>query len=83
MPIGNKQQVLRMAQMSGTALPTWLSDRLDAVDDPGQVRQIGIEVATQLATELLEAGAPGIHLYSLNRPETVTEICVNLNLSAD
>ena len=79
MPIGNKQQILRMAQMSGTTLPTWLSDRLDAVDDPEHVRQIGIEVATILATELIEAGAPGIHLYALNRPETVTEICLNLN----
>ncbi len=79
MPIGNKQQILRMAQMSGTSLPTWLSDRLDAVDDPEHVRQIGIEVATKLAAELIEAGAPGIHLYALNRPEAVTEICVNLN----
>ena len=79
MPIGNKKQILRMAQMSGAALPTWLSDRLDAVDDPEHVRQIGIEVATNLATELIEAGAPGIHLYALNRPEAVTEICLNLN----
>ena len=79
MPIGNKRQLLRMAEMSGTALPAWLSDKLDAVDDPEHVRQIGIEVATQLASELIEAGAPGIHLYSLNRPEAVTEICVNLN----
>jgi methylenetetrahydrofolate reductase (NADPH) len=80
MPIGNKQQVLRMAQMSGAALPTWLRDRLDAVNDPEHVRQIGIEVATQLANDLLDAGAPGVHLYALNRPEAVTEICVNLNL---
>jgi len=79
MPIGNKRQIRRMAQMSGTALPKWLSDRLDAVDDPEHVLQIGIEVATKLATELIEAGAPGIHLYALNRPEAVTEICVNLN----
>jgi methylenetetrahydrofolate reductase (NADPH) len=79
MPIGNKKQVLRMAQMSGAALPTWLSDRLDSVDDPKHVRQIGVEVATNLANELMEAGAPGIHLYALNRPEAVTEICVNLN----
>lgn len=79
MPIGNKKQVLRMAELSGAVLPTWLSDRLDAVDDPEHVRQIGIEVATNLANELLDAGAPGVHLYALNRPEAVTEICLNLN----
>jgi methylenetetrahydrofolate reductase (NADPH) len=80
MPISNKAQVKRMADMSGAALPTWLGERLDATDDPDEVRKIGIDVASQLASDLIDAGTPGLHLYALNRPESVVAICDNLGL---
>ncbi len=81
MPITNKAQVKRMADMSGAALPTWLAERLDATDDPAEVRKIGIDVATQLCSDLIEAGTPGLHLYALNRPDSVVAICENLGLA--
>jgi methylenetetrahydrofolate reductase (NADPH) len=81
MPITNKAQVKRMADMSGAALPTWLAERLDATDDPDAVRRIGIDVASQLCADLIEAGTPGLHLYALNRPDSVVAICDNLGLS--
>jgi methylenetetrahydrofolate reductase (NADPH) len=82
MPINNKAMVKRMAELSGAALPGWLADRLDATDDPIEVRHIGIEVATQLCSDLIDAGTPGLHLYALNRPDSVLEICQNLGLAA-
>ena len=81
MPINNKAMVKRMAEMSGAALPGWLAERLDATDDPDEVRRIGIDVATQLCLDLIDAGTPGLHLYALNRPESVVEICLNLGLT--
>jgi len=81
MPINNKAMVKRMAEMSGAALPGWRADRLDATDDPDEVRRIGIDVATQLCSDLIDAGTPGLHLYALNRPESVVEICMNLGLT--
>ena len=45
--------------MNGAALPAWLVDRLDGVDDPAEVRRIGVDVATALCAELLAAGVPG------------------------
>lgn len=81
MPINNKAMVKRMAEMSGAALPGWLADRLDATDDPAEVRRIGIDVATKLCSDLIDAGTPGLHLYALNRPESVVEICLNLGLT--
>jgi methylenetetrahydrofolate reductase (NADPH) len=78
MPITNKSQVKRMADMSGAALPDWLAARLDATDDPVEVAHIGVEVATQLCCDLIDAGTPGLHLYALNRPHSVTAICANL-----
>ena len=81
MPITNAGQVTRMAQLSGAALPAWLTERLDGVDDPADVRRIGVDVATQLCAELLEAGAPGLHFYTLNRSTATREIYANLGLA--
>jgi methylenetetrahydrofolate reductase (NADPH) len=82
MPVTNANQVKRMADMSGAPLPTWLTDALDRTDDPAEVRKIGLDVATQLCADLLEAGTPGLHLYALNRPDTVLEICARLDLGS-
>ena len=82
MPVTNKGQILRMAEMSGTALPQWLLDRLATTDDAHEVRKIGVEVATELCQALLAAGAPGLHFYTLNRSTATREIYANLDLSS-
>ncbi len=82
MPVTNKGQIVRMAEMSGTALPQWLLDRLATTDDAHEIRKIGVEVATELCQALLVAGAPGLHFYTLNRSTATREIYANLNLSS-
>jgi methylenetetrahydrofolate reductase (NADPH) len=81
MPVTNAGQVQRMAELSGADFPEWLADRVQAADDPAEVRRIGIEVATQLCADLLEQGAPGLHLYTLNRSTATREIHANLGLT--
>jgi methylenetetrahydrofolate reductase (NADPH) len=79
MPITNVRQVERMAAMSGTGIPLALADRLHAVADrPEEVRRIGVEHATALCRDLLEAGAPGLHFYTMNRSAATLEVCANL-----
>ncbi|MBM3816640.1 MAG: methylenetetrahydrofolate reductase [Actinobacteria bacterium] len=80
MPVTNKGQIVKMAQMSGAAIPGWLSDRLAKFDDPADIRRVGVEVATKLSSELLAAGAPGLHFYTLNRSTATREIYANLGL---
>jgi methylenetetrahydrofolate reductase (NADPH) len=80
MPVTNKGQVVRMAELSGAAFPAWLAARLDTVDDPEDVRRVGVEVATELCRDLLDAGAPGLHFYTLNRSSATREIYANLGL---
>ena len=83
MPIVNVRQVERMAAMSGTSVPIELAGRLQAVADrPDEVRRIGVEHATQLCRELLDAGAPGLHFYTMNRASATLEVCANLGWEA-
>jgi methylenetetrahydrofolate reductase (NADPH) len=73
------RQIERFAELSGAAFPSDLAARLYAVeDDAAEVRRIGVEVATHLCQELLDAGAPGLHFYTLNRSTATREIHANL-----
>jgi methylenetetrahydrofolate reductase (NADPH) len=81
MPVTNVSQIERFAQLSGAAFPDWLAERLrDVADDPEAVRKVGVEVATELCQGLLDAGAPGLHFYTLNRSVATREIWANLGL---
>jgi methylenetetrahydrofolate reductase (NADPH) len=80
MPVTNKAQVERMAVLSGAAFPTWLADRVGAVESPEDVRRVGVDAATELCTDLLAAGAPGLHFYTMNRSTATREIYAALGL---
>lgn len=74
----------RYSEMNGAEFPQWLSDRLDPIaDKPAEVRKVGVEVATQLCRELLDAGVPGIHFYVLNRSASVQQVLTNLGITPE
>ncbi|HLN42906.1 MAG TPA: methylenetetrahydrofolate reductase [Acidimicrobiales bacterium] len=85
MPVTALRSVPRMAQM-GAALPPWAVTRLEEASVRGgdeAVRQAGVGMATELCEKLLEAGAPGLHFYTLNRSSATREIYAALGLSAN
>jgi methylenetetrahydrofolate reductase (NADPH) len=83
MPITSLAQVRRFGQLSGVAVPAAVEQRLRrAGDDPRAVRAEGMAIATELCAELLAAGAPGLHFYTLNRSTATLEIYESLGLSA-
>lgn len=82
MPAINVSGLVRMAAMNKTTIPDPLMERLNThADDLDEVRRIGVEVATDLCRRLLDAGAPGLHLYALNRSAAVLQIVDNLGLA--
>lgn len=66
MPISNAKQVVRMAELSGAKIPAELLKKFETATDDQHAREIGMEYSIQLARDLVAAGAPGIHIFSLN-----------------
>ena len=81
MPVTNVAQIERFAALSGAAVPARLRARLHAAaGDPAEVRRIGVAAATELCADLLAAGAPGLHFYTLNRSTATRQIWAALGL---
>jgi 5,10-methylenetetrahydrofolate reductase len=81
MPILSLTSMRRMVEFSRRALPTEVTDRLDPLsEDPARLRAEGIRIATELCEDLLEAGAPGLHFYTLNRSRATREIFAALQI---
>lgn len=79
MPILNWNQISRMAELSGAAMPQEVLREIEPLtDDPAAVRAKGIELATQLCRDLLAEGAPGLHFMTLNRSKATREIFTTL-----
>jgi methylenetetrahydrofolate reductase (NADPH) len=75
----NVPSVYKMSAMNNTEVPEWLRDRLDKVEgQPTEVRKLAVEVSTQLIQELLDGGAPGVHLYTMNFPRGTQDVYANL-----
>ena len=75
MPILNFSSMAKMVELSGREIPEEVLARLEPLkDDPAAVRAEGIAIATELCDTLLDAGAPGLHFYTLNRSKATREI---------
>jgi len=81
MPITNIKNLARFSEMCGAEIPRWLRLRLEAYgDDTQSLRAFGLDVTTELCRKLLDAGAPGLHFYTMNQVGPTRIIWTNLGL---
>jgi methylenetetrahydrofolate reductase (NADPH) len=82
LPITQIGQLERMTKMCGASIPEDLRRELHVrAEQPEAVIDFGVAYATLQCAELLAAGAPGIHFYTLNRSPATRAILGALKLA--
>ncbi len=79
MPIYHFSQLCRFSEMCGAEIPRYIRKKMEAYgDDVESIQAFGVEVVTRLCQDLLQAGAPALHFYTLNKSKLVAQILQNL-----
>jgi len=75
MPISSYTKLARFSDACGAEIPRWIRRKLESYgDDVASIRAFGIDVVSRLCEDLLDAGAPGLHFYTLNQATLTTTI---------
>lgn len=79
MPVTRMATIERSAQLSGAPFPPALMARFERVaGDEAAVRELGIELCSEMCRRLLDEGVPGIHFITLNRSTATREVWQHL-----
>jgi len=79
MPIISSTQLMRFSDACGAEIPRWIRLRLQSYgDDSASIKAFGLEVVNDLCDQLLTAGVPGLHFYTMNQSAAVKQICHHL-----
>jgi methylenetetrahydrofolate reductase (NADPH) len=79
LPVLSLGQVRRFCKMCEASLPTSLEHKLTQAEDENQPT-VGAEWAASQINELLQGGAPGYHIYALNKPQSTLQILESLGI---
>jgi methylenetetrahydrofolate reductase (NADPH) len=74
-PLSNSKQLSILPKIFYIDFPVELTSEVEKAGDEKAVKQIGTEWATQQCKELVEAGAPVLHFYTMGRSEQTKAIC--------
>ncbi len=78
----NATQIIKFTQLCGAKIKPPLRAKLDALGtDEAAATEFGIEYATRQCEELLRAGVPGLHFYTLNKAPSTVRVLKNLGLA--
>lgn len=82
MPVISQTRLERIVEITDLPMPTALQAALAGADSKDAAREIGIQHAVDLATAILDEGAPGVHLYAFNEHEVVLEVLRRVGIIA-
>jgi methylenetetrahydrofolate reductase (NADPH) len=81
MPITSSSQLLRFSDACGAEIPRWIRQRLVAYgDDTASIKAFGLEVVADLCDQLICAGVPGLHFYTMNQSAATLAVLQELSL---
>lgn len=80
MPFTSLRRVRRLGELAGVEPPAELTERLAAADTDTERLGVGVDATVELAKAALDAGAPGIHLYTFNEHQSALEVLDKLAL---
>jgi methylenetetrahydrofolate reductase (NADPH) len=80
MPLTSVRRLKRLGELTGVEPAPALMDRLTSADTDAERRLIGVRATVDLANAALDAGAPGIHLYTFNEHACALEVLDKLAL---
>lgn len=84
MPLTNPKNISRIKSMCGSTIPIELRNMLEIYsNNPVVMREMGLNYAAYQITDLIAKGAPGVHLYIMNRADTASEIYLRLKNTFD
>ena len=73
-PVAVKRHLSVLPQVFSLDLPDALVSAIEKCKDNKEVRQVGIEWAIQQSRELVEAGVPVVHYYSMGKSDNIRAI---------
>ena len=83
LPILNLASIKRILALCGATLPEGYTQSLEEANARGgadAVRELGVDYARRQCQDLLERGAPGVHLYTLNQAQACLDIARGLSI---
>ena len=80
MPFTSLRRVKRLGELAGVEPSAELTERLAAADTDIERLRVGVDATVDLANAALDAGAPGIHLYTFNEHQSALEVLDKLAL---
>ncbi len=79
LPVLNKNQIVRITKLAGCHLPAKFMRILDRYEDnPAALKEAGEAYAIEQIIDLMAWGVRGIHLYTMNKPDTAKRIIGNI-----
>jgi methylenetetrahydrofolate reductase (NADPH) len=78
-PINSYKKIKKFSEVAGAKIPDSIHKKMyPKKDNPDEIYKIGLDLAIEQSRDLLENGAPGVHIYTLNRSRAAVDLYENL-----
>ena len=74
-PITNKKQLTILPSIFFVDIPADLRNAMQAASTEEACEQVGAEWLIQQSKELMSAGVPVLHYYTLGKPNVIKQVC--------